>query len=298
MKFSIILPTYNRASFLHKAIKSVIAQTIPNWELIIVDDGSTDNTKDIVQEYINKESRIKYIFQENSERSAARNNGINYTNGDWICFLDSDDLYHHQHLEEFKNLIIENNFQDGLYFSGISNNIFNEEEQKYNLEFQNNLEFVLLNTFGTPQACVTKNIFRKHRFNENITNGEDRELWVRILEENKLFYHKRRTIISINHSERSVNLGSEFESLETLKFIIKQNIQKLSKKVIKTIISNAYFGIAKKYIFKKQFLKAIIYLLLSLIKSYKNQQTRHKVALILSILNLNEKNLLNEYTHK
>lgn len=244
------------------------------------------------------DNRIKYFYQKNSERSSARNNGIKKSKGDWICFLDSDDIYHPRHLEEFVKIIRKNNFCEGLYFSGISANSYDKTFQEYNTNSLNDIEFVLLNTFATPQACVTKNILRKHSFNKNIANGEDRELWVRILEENKLFYHKRRTIIQINHSERSVSLGSEFESLKTLKYIIRQNLQKLSKKAIKTIISNAYFRIAKNYIFKKQFLKAIFYLLLSLIRSYKNEQTRHKIALILSILNLKEKSLINEYTHK
>ena len=101
MLFSIIIPTYNREKFLPKAIESVINQSHNNWELIIVDDGSTDNTKSLIEDYQKKENRIKYIFQENSERSVARNNGIKNAKGDWICFLDSDDLYHETHLEVF-----------------------------------------------------------------------------------------------------------------------------------------------------------------------------------------------------
>ena len=97
--FSIIIPTYNRSGFLSKAIESIIVQRCEDWELIIVDDGSTDDTKKTVQEFLEKDSRIRYIFQENQERSAARNNGIKHANGDWICFLDSDDVYLTNHLE-------------------------------------------------------------------------------------------------------------------------------------------------------------------------------------------------------
>ena len=74
MKFSIIIPTYNRAAFLPKAIESVLAQTCTDWELIVVDDGSIDNTREVVAQYNDK--RITYIYQQNAERSAARNNGI------------------------------------------------------------------------------------------------------------------------------------------------------------------------------------------------------------------------------
>ena len=83
---------------LHFAVDSVLNQTYKDWELIVVDDGSTDNTKEIVEEFVKIDKRIKYIFQENKERSAARNNGIKKAKGDWICFLDSDDIYHMNHL--------------------------------------------------------------------------------------------------------------------------------------------------------------------------------------------------------
>ena len=90
--FSIIIPTYNREKFISIAIESVKNQLFQNWELIVIDDGSTDNTKNIVKHYLS-DSRIKYVYQENQERSASRNNGVNIANGKWICFLDSDDKF-------------------------------------------------------------------------------------------------------------------------------------------------------------------------------------------------------------
>jgi len=90
--FSIIIPTYNRASMIPKAIESVLQQTFVEWELIIIDDGSIDNTAEIVKTYT--DSRIKYIWQENQERSVARNKGISIAKGRYICFLDSDNKYY------------------------------------------------------------------------------------------------------------------------------------------------------------------------------------------------------------
>ena len=90
--FSIILPTYNRAAIIQDSIKSVIEQTYQDWELIVVDDGSTDNTEDCIKNLMLKENRIKYIYQHNQERSQARNNGIKTAKYKWICFLDSDDI--------------------------------------------------------------------------------------------------------------------------------------------------------------------------------------------------------------
>ena len=89
-KISIVIPTYNRVDFLPKAIQSVLNQTYRNWEMIIVDDGSTDNTEEIVKGY--KESRIQYIVHKyNLGLSAARNTGIKKSRGEYIAFLDSDD---------------------------------------------------------------------------------------------------------------------------------------------------------------------------------------------------------------
>jgi len=94
---SIVLPTYNRGYTLSNALKSVIEQTYPHWELIVVDDGSTDDTKQVVASF--NDSRIKYVYQENARQSAARNTGLTRASGDWICYLDSDDVFLPNYLE-------------------------------------------------------------------------------------------------------------------------------------------------------------------------------------------------------
>ena len=103
--FSIIIPTYNRAHTIRTPIDSILNQTFSDWELIIVDDGSTDNTKEIVLSY--NDPRIRYVWQGNQERSAARNHGISLAKGEWICFQDSDDEYLQEHLEVLYQSITE-----------------------------------------------------------------------------------------------------------------------------------------------------------------------------------------------
>ncbi len=95
--FSIIIPTFNRAHTIRTPIDSILKQTFTDWELIIVDDGSTDNTKEIVESY--GDLRIQYVWQENQKESAARNYGIRIANAEWICFQDSDDEYLTHHLQ-------------------------------------------------------------------------------------------------------------------------------------------------------------------------------------------------------
>ena len=90
---SIVVPTYNRAYCIGKTLESVIAQTHPNWELLLVDDGSTDNTRALIAEAFGTEPRIRYIYQANGGVSHARNTGIRAAQGDYVAFLDSDDVW-------------------------------------------------------------------------------------------------------------------------------------------------------------------------------------------------------------
>ncbi len=96
--FSVIIPTYNRAYFLKIAIESVLFQTFRDFELIIVDDGSTDDTYNVIGEYL-RHSAVKYIYQENHGPAAARNRGVGEAKGEFICFLDSDDRFRKEKLE-------------------------------------------------------------------------------------------------------------------------------------------------------------------------------------------------------
>lgn len=108
--FSIVVPTYNRAEFLPETITSILAQTFDNFELIIVDDGSVDATADVVQTFLARDSRIRYIYQENAERAVARNNGMANAKGDYAIFFDSDDLMLPAYLMILHTAITDNNF--------------------------------------------------------------------------------------------------------------------------------------------------------------------------------------------
>ena len=97
---SIILPTYNRARFLRDAFKAIRKQSFSDWELIVVDDGSKDDTKDVFDDFKrNVSQEVKYIYQENQGPAAARNKGLNYAKGKYIAFYDSDDIWLPDHLE-------------------------------------------------------------------------------------------------------------------------------------------------------------------------------------------------------
>lgn len=98
---SIVIPTYNRAKLIHRALDSVLAQTYDNWECIVVDDHSTDETKDVVEKYIQKDERFKYIVNNRTKGAqGARNTGIMKSMGDLICLFDSDDIMYPNYLEK------------------------------------------------------------------------------------------------------------------------------------------------------------------------------------------------------
>ncbi len=103
---TVVIPAYNREKFLPETIESVRTQTFQDWELIIVDDGSTDDTATIVSQLSKTDHRIRYIWQQNSERAVARNRGIKESRGAYIAFLDSDDLWLPNKLEKQVNTIM------------------------------------------------------------------------------------------------------------------------------------------------------------------------------------------------
>src|SRR5688572_32235893 len=110
--FSIIVPTYNRSARLCEALRTIQDQQYTNYEVIVVDDGSTDNTKTVVSVMMQSNPRIKYFYKKNEERSIARNFGIMQAVGRYIGFLDSDDILHSNHLSVAHQLLKRNNFPE------------------------------------------------------------------------------------------------------------------------------------------------------------------------------------------
>lgn len=105
---SIITPCYNGAKYVAETIESVLNQTYSNWEMLVIDDGSKDNSSEIIDSYANKDSRIRLIKQENKGCAAARNNGIRNAKGRYIALLDADDIWHNDFLEEQIKYMNEN----------------------------------------------------------------------------------------------------------------------------------------------------------------------------------------------
>ena len=118
MKFSVIIPLYNKAPYVKKALETVCAQTYRDYEIIVINDGSTDNSAILAEEYLNRVEGISYkiLSQQNAGVSAARNNGVAQASGEYLAFLDADDWWEPTYLEKMAKLI-EDYPEAGLYAS-------------------------------------------------------------------------------------------------------------------------------------------------------------------------------------
>ncbi len=116
--FSVVLPTHNRSELLHRAIRSVLSQVYQNYELIIIDDGSTDNTQEVVQSF--DKQRIVYLHHDKPQGvSAARNTGIRKARGEWVCFLDDDDEYLPDFLVRTREALSQSHSRVGFSWCGV-----------------------------------------------------------------------------------------------------------------------------------------------------------------------------------
>lgn len=184
---SVIIPTYNRGNVIADAINTVLGQTYQNFEIIIVDDGSTDNTSEVVQSF--GDFRIKYIYRENSGRpSIARNIGIKNATGEYIAFLDSDDLWHPEKLEKQAS-VLENNKDVGLVTNRSLYKLFDGQEIKIKRNLaknqKENIIYILSSPdkvfTGTPTLLIRKVCFeRVGLFDETMKFCEDWDLFFRI----------------------------------------------------------------------------------------------------------------------
>jgi len=189
--FSVVIPLYNKENHIQKTLNSVLSQSFTDFEIIIINDGSTDNSLDKVQEI--KDSRINIYTTPNHGVSKARNTGILKSNSQYICFLDADDFWYENHLSQMKRLL--DSFPEcGLfatsYYRRINNillknkyhNIPNNEDWSGIIE--NYFDASLVNSIAwTSTVMVPKFIFDNVGFfDEKITlgAGEDTDMWIRI----------------------------------------------------------------------------------------------------------------------
>lgn len=220
--FSIITPAYNRASFLPATIKSVQDQTFTNWEYIIIDDASKDNSEEIIKSY--KDERIVYLKNEtNRERGYSRNRGLQVAKGKYICFLDSDDEYCANHLQYLYEEIQKREEPTALLFSRSYQRFDNGPLEKRHFEDINKYDkytYVLNHTFNHNCVAAHRDIFKTEKFDETIPGLEDLDLWLHISMKYPLIQLSEYTNILNYHNESYTMGGFKRYQSELTKFKI------------------------------------------------------------------------------
>jgi len=289
MFFSIVIPSYDRALFIKETLDSILKQTFQDWECIVVDDGSKDNTKEIVQEIIKKDNRIRYVYQENAERSAARNNGIKYANGKYICFLDSDDQFTPDHLQGLFDVINKRGFRDEVYYTGCTIvKPSSKVEVKDPLE-KNLIHFLVHHPIIPARVCAATAIFKENLYDEDIVVVEDLILWLRLAEQYSFYEVHQNSVLYNLHDDNSVdikNTGYQKRLAGLLKFKVryKEIWRSISKEDRDFLIGNTHFGIARHFIHLRKPVKAILHLLKSIFHQKLHNQLKHKLYLIIQLL--------------
>lgn len=269
--FSVIIPTYNREKLIAISITSVLSQTYNHFELIIVDDGSTDKTEEVVKSF--NDNRITYIKILNSERAVARNTGIKQAKGDYVTFLDSDDIYYPNYLQNAFKSITKLNLPPFFHLAYEVLNTKGKSIMQMNHIKSDDIKCLIKpNSLSCMGVFIRNDIGHSFKFNEdrNLSGSEDWELWMRIVANYGIKADSKISSACIDHEERSMRDVNPNKLIERINLSVKycfedKMVQKVYNHYKKTIIANCYCYIALHMVLGNHKKLAIKYLLKSII---------------------------------
>lgn len=237
-EISVIIPSYNHEKYIGEAIESVINQTFKNWELVIIDDGSSDHSIEIIKQY--KDQRIKLLTQENHGVAYTLNKGIELAKGKYICFLDSDDVYREDKLEKQLQLI-EKGFDivtskiktiDGSGMEIINSEItrwYNDFDDKKIFGDGQEFNFLRRNSLCKPAVMIKKEIFDTFGlFREDLLTAYDFHFWLKIIRNVKIARSEETLFFYRWHGENETIKNNPRMKLEVI-LILKDYLSKLIK---------------------------------------------------------------------
>jgi GalNAc5-diNAcBac-PP-undecaprenol beta-1,3-glucosyltransferase len=257
-EISIIMATYNRAHFIVETLQSVQKQTFENFECLIIDDGGTDNTQEVIQPILDKDKR--FLFQKRTEKykkglPGCRNYGLDIAKGNYIIFFDDDDIIHSQNLNTLIQIIKTENIDFCSYQKqSFKNKIPKEKNEKVVVE--NAISIKTIYEIVTKKILIasctvlwTKECFKTIRFNENLMYAEEWECYTRIILENKkgiqinsiLYFNRKHPnsntseFYANNPVRRNSNKDAVLENLKSI-----QSKKVLSQKLFKYFVQIAY----------------------------------------------------------
>ena len=257
---SIVIPTYNRAELLKRSVQSILDQTYQDFEVIVVDDGSTDNTEEVVKCFA--DNRIQYIKHDrNRGASAARNTGIRAASARYIAFQDSDDEWLPQKLEKQVGMLGTSSTEVGVVYSG-----FWKVRGRTKLYIpipsvplkEGDIHEVLLrrNFVGIPVTIIRRECFEKAGvFDEKLSMYEDWELWIRISKHYEFRYIAEPLVIT-HCSAGGVNTQESLVLAKSIEYIVQKHLGEYSRRLLAT----HYFEIGALLCLNKKLAEGISYL--------------------------------------
>ena len=228
MLISIIIPLFNQENFLNETLESVLSQTYSNWECLIIDDGSTDNSAEVAKKWVGNDQRFKYFFKNNSGVSAARNFGLKNAKGDYIQFLDSDDFLYKEKLSLSMQIIIKKKLDIVCTNYKMCTDLKGKPDQPFsqlnNFEFNlNNIMIYWNDGFTIPIHCFLfkSKLFNDIQFPEGLSAQEDWATWIQIYKNKPTTFFLDETLVlyRINPFGRTNTSGIFEETLQVINYL-------------------------------------------------------------------------------
>lgn len=262
--FSVIIPTYNRAGLITNTINSVLTQEYKNFELIVVDDGSTDNTGEVVNTI--NDHRLLYYKKNNEERAVARNFGVQKAKGDYVTFLDSDDILYPDHLQVAQRTVYICKTPEIFWLGYEIKSTYNQIIKRQVVYGDVNNKLMKGNFMSCMGVFLRKDIALKYHFNTDraLSGSEDWELWMRLAARYKIHHTKAVTGAIIDHQDRSV--------INIEKGALSKRIELLVKYLFEDTEVIKKYGKFKRLILANLWLYAALHLAIS---NYKRSATKY-----------------------
>ena len=233
-KVSIIIPAYNCEEFLWETLLSVAAQSFHNWECIIVDDGSSDNTADIAAFYCKQDHRFSYYHQSNQGPSVARNKAISHSSGEFILPLDADDTLSESYLEKAV-VYLTNHPEASLVYS--KGDFFGEETGVWELPSYNYDEFIWHNCICSCAMYRRKDYDKTAGYNPNMVYGdEDWDFWLSLLNKDSIVHRIDEILFHYRIRKHSRTTDYLTPNMNKAKQLIYQNHKELYDPFVDNIV--------------------------------------------------------------
>ncbi|WP_367773698.1 glycosyltransferase [Flavobacterium sp. WC2421] len=249
------MATYNRSEYILESIQSIQAQTYQDWECLIIDDGGTDNTAEVLAPTLNEDPRFQYLFRTSKYQKGlpgSRNYGLDLAKGDYIIFFDDDDIAHPQNLElcvhelSTKDITFCRYIRVGFTGDFVYNYDYSKEYTSFYID-SSDINKILKNElqFNSCAVMWTKECYENHRYTEHLKYAEEWEVYARIItlvkrgiSINKILYYGRKHNVSVTGDFGNRNLSSLASYTDAIELVIAnlKNKKMLSAEIIRYFI--------------------------------------------------------------